>query len=291
MPSNPWTSNDDLALLGKLREAVAGSDFDASVFLGEGHKALGMIANAATRIYTAWKAARNLNWSKAAAALADARKGGFVPKAKTTAQGWLELQYGWLPLVKDAYAGAQFLGYSLNAPLQFTVNVSRKVKRDVNPLGNTRYQEATYVVRKRIKAILKERNVVALSGLTDPATLAWELLPYSFVIDWFLPIGQYLSARGLAQALDGTFITSTKSVCHVKNPYKYADVVVIFPNDFYYDRGSFDRAVTNSLVVPRPSFKSLGQAASWKHAANAVALLTQKAKRPDFTIPRARLFT
>jgi hypothetical protein len=31
-------------------------------------------------------------------------------------------------------------------------------------------------------------------GLLNPLSLAWELLPYSFVIDWFLPIGDYLAA-------------------------------------------------------------------------------------------------
>jgi hypothetical protein len=31
-------------------------------------------------------------------------------------------------------------------------------------------------------------------GLTNPALLAWELVPFSFVLDWLLPIGDWLSS-------------------------------------------------------------------------------------------------
>lgn len=31
-------------------------------------------------------------------------------------------------------------------------------------------------------------------GVTNPASLAWELLPFSFVVDWFLPVGDFLSS-------------------------------------------------------------------------------------------------
>jgi hypothetical protein len=31
-------------------------------------------------------------------------------------------------------------------------------------------------------------------GITNPALVAWELLPWSFVVDWFLPIGNFISS-------------------------------------------------------------------------------------------------
>lgn len=31
-------------------------------------------------------------------------------------------------------------------------------------------------------------------GLTNPAAIAWELVPFSFVVDWFIPIGNFLNS-------------------------------------------------------------------------------------------------
>lgn len=40
------------------------------------------------------------------------------------------------------------------------------------------------------------------SGLANPAAILWELMPYSFVIDWSLPIGNYLQAASSTRGLD-----------------------------------------------------------------------------------------
>lgn len=37
-------------------------------------------------------------------------------------------------------------------------------------------------------------DMPARFGLVNPLEVAWELLPFSFVADWFLPIGGYLNA-------------------------------------------------------------------------------------------------
>jgi hypothetical protein len=39
-----------------------------------------------------------------------------------------------------------------------------------------------------------DRALLAQTGIDNPALLAWELLPYSFVVDWFLPVGNYLQS-------------------------------------------------------------------------------------------------
>lgn len=40
----------------------------------------------------------------------------------------------------------------------------------------------------------EDRARLAQTGIDNPALLAWELLPYSFVVDWFLPVGNYLES-------------------------------------------------------------------------------------------------
>lgn len=277
---NGWNSNHDIALLGKLREAVAGSDFNAGVFLGEGREALSMITNAATRIAKALRAVKKGNFPQAAEFLTKGTT-RHLGSRKVTANNWLELQYGWLPLLKDAEGGAQFLAHQMSVPLQHVVKVSVLAGGRVSNSWSHGQISTSYAYqRKRIKCILKEKDVIALSGLTDPLSVAWELVPYSFVVDWFIPIGNYLAARGLSQSLSGTFVTSTKF-------YRKAEGFIIKPGSakWWETDGrqmsqkleiiSFERSISTTLAVPRPSVKPLSQVFSWKRAANAVALLSQ----------------
>ncbi len=279
-PSVPWTSNDTNSLIGKLREKVAGSDFNAGVFLGEGREALSMIATNATKIFTALTRLRRGNFVGATEALTGVRRRGRTFRNdKDIASQWLELQYGWLPLLADVKGGAEFLAHNLNFPLQQVVRVRMRVEKtkptwatsspSTSKMGNVQINSYG-----QIKAILKEKDVAQLSGLLDPLSVAWELVPYSFVIDWFLPIGDWLQNRGLASALTGTFVTSRIDRLNCSNLIGQGGWT--FTGSTYsQERIITSRSVSSSLDVPFPTVKGLEEAVSWKRAANAVALLTQ----------------
>lgn len=273
-----WNSNNELKLIDKLREKVAGSDFNAAIFLGEGKEALNMITNAATRIYQGYRAARRGDFKRARAYLVNGTERSMLGR-KSAANNWLELQYGWLPLLKDAEGAVQFLAHHLYHPLQFIVRVgSLPVGGLVNTPSpsNTRWASASTTTRGSIKAILTEKaSAPKLLGFHDPASLAWELLPYSFVLDWFLPIGSYLSARGLSQSLTGTFVSSTVKKTRCSGIVAVNPGLTISGATYTYEANSLKRVVSTTLQVPVPTMKSFNQAFSWKRAANAVALLSQ----------------
>lgn len=278
-PTWKWVPNDDIALAGKLRTGVAGSDFNLGVFLGEGTKALDMMAGAASGIFGAYGAARKGNFGLAAKMLLDRSRTG-PPKRKVVANNWLELQYGWLPLVNDVYEGAIFLAHHLNVPLQKVYRVSRRVSGHSYQIGNTSawsFEGVNVVESKQIKAIIREKNVVGLSGLVDPLPVLWELLPYSFIIDWFIPIGNYLAGRGLASSIEGTFVTSYYRLFDSGKPRLKAPLVYNSgSNAFKYKKIILDRSVSSSLNIPLPTVKPLGDVPSWKRAANGIALGIQK---------------
>jgi hypothetical protein len=303
-------SSAQLVALGRLRDAVAGSDFNLGVTLGESREAFSLITDAATRIYKAYREVRRGNVVKAKLIFADnpynkhvtfrrvqkppagvgaangllalqGAKSKLLGHPKDVAQNWLELQYGWLPLLKDVENAAQFLAHHYNVPLQKVVRVSAKTKLgggySSSSPSNVVPAEIRAVEKVRIKAILREKNVAMLAGLTDPLSIAWELTPYSFVADWFIPIGNWLQARQLSSALEGTFVTSVK---------RYSEIVGLKSTNLgnqgdipaYRDRTvGYDRSVSSTLQVPLPSFKSFGKAASPKHCLNAVALLVGNA--------------
>lgn len=278
-PTWKWVPNDDIALLGKLRSGVAGSDFNLGVFLGEGTKALDMMFGAASGIFGAYGAARQGNFGLAAKRLLD-RSRASPPKKKVVANNWLELQYGWLPLVNDVYEGAIFLAHHLNVPLQKVIRVGRRVSGQNYSIGNTfawTFDDVKIKESKQIKAILREKNVVGLSGLSDPLPILWELLPYSFIIDWFIPVGNYLSARGLASSIEGTFVTSYYRYFESGRPVLKSPLVYNNGrNEYRFKNIILDRQVSTSLQVPLPNVKPLGDVPSWRRAANGIALGIQK---------------
>lgn len=280
--TNPWTANDTIALQGKLREKIVGSDFDMSVFLGEGREALAMIGNAAVRVRKALSAVRRGNVIGAANHLLVQN----APKTKklaigkrSVAENWLELQYGWLPLLQDAHGAACALAQQLNEPAVQTYRVRLRKRKTctVNSATITKGGDWFYFGETRAQLIAKltEVNVPALNGLADPSTLVWELLPYSFVADWFIPIGSYLSARGLANAVTGTFVTTlTVREMFECNALLPGGLYEMFIQPNYRSTNlTVNRTVSTSLQTPRPEFKTLDKVVSWKRAANAVALL------------------
>lgn len=286
-PLDSWDSNDDLKLIGKLRERIAGSDFNLAVFLGEGREALAMIANSALRIRKALTAVRRFDLPGAMKALATTRppqKWMNRNSKDAVANNWLELQYGWLPLLKDAEGGAQFLAKYLEFPYVQRYRARSKKPHHLIPTTTSpaydyddRCSQTTYA---QIIAYVEEVDPVGLSGLLDPATLAWELLPYSFVVDWFLPIGDFLSARGLSSSIKATYVKTV--TFKERSRYNWVGSVnglwttsVNTDIPYVYRQTQMTRTVSTSLDIPLPRVKSLKEAYSWKRTANAVALLAQ----------------
>lgn len=331
-----WNSNDDLRLMNKLKERLSGSDFNASVSLGEGAQTLKLIADTAIRIRKALIHLRRGDIAGTARSLLDGtsrrplkpydtmgRVVGATPEMLS--RHWLELQYGWKPLLSDCEAAAQMLAHQLSVPLEMKVTqsltkrVAGHVRTDIenyygspqtyikppgiwvnnDPKCRTWRTTWNRLERKRKTVIMTERpSTWAVLGLTDPAQVLWELTPWSFVADWFIPIGQYLDARGLGSIYVGTWVESYKKVGVASGP------VITTTSGFWsqssgpqyvkrelgtMEKGpseggvgmckyvSYSRTVnTSGPSVPLPTFKPLAKVASWQHCANAVALLTQQ---------------
>lgn len=276
--TDTWTNNDYIALCGKLRQSILGSDFHAGNFIAEGHQALEMIANSATRIYQSYKALRKGNIQKAARHLTNASfKGKKLPSTgnarQDLANNWLELQYGWLPLLSDAHTGAQALGNVMGKSLQQTYSAqSRKEATVILPAG-VAFSVAMGFTRYRIKARVREVNFPSLFGLMDPLGVAWEITPFSFVADWFIPISGFLEARMMNNSVTAVYI-------HSKLFRTQASGVTLYggyhgSSGYRSETFIFNRMITTDLNVPLPNFKPLSAVPSWKRAANAVALVSQ----------------
>jgi len=216
------------------------------------------------------------------------------PAARAVAQTVLEIQYGWRPLIDDVYDGAVWLAAKLQKPMvhRLSTRLQRTATVDLRPDVLYSYKNQQVSVRKQIVAYFSEGKADTSLNLMNPAEVAWELLPWSFVVDWFIPIGEYLQARGVASSVSGTFVTTTKTQAKFwgrnVNMGSYASCnEVTWIWDFLGIEESWyqtlvQRRVSSSLNVPTPEFKPLGKVASFEHCVNALALLgSVMFKKPD----------
>lgn len=287
--NDPWNSNDQLKLNSKIRSKISGSSFNAGVFLGEGKKSLELITGTATRLYKGYQAARRGNFSAAAEFLTQGYRRRPQKAPKVAASSWLELQYGWFPLLQDIEEGAHFLAHHFSAPLQHRtscVYYAGGVKPDQGlktAIINSTHsyfcaRGAPVSSSRKLTAFYTEINPVELSGLGDVASIAWETLPYSFLFDWVIPVGSYLDSRGLNQQLKATYVITARIEQNVYGPILPRNGSTIDPqydqDDGFQREVQFSRsAILADLPMPLPEVKPLNKILSWQHAANAVALL------------------
>ncbi len=278
-----WNSNDDLSLLSKLAAEVRGHSFDLGINIAEASKTYGSILGNLKTIGSALLSLKHGNIPEALRTLGSNQRSSKRVIAKDLTGRWLETQYAFLPLVDQAYQSAKALE-SLTGLRRYRFSARSRTKREVvndspSPTGYTFPTSWSY--SKKILAELHEEISVARSlGLTNPAAVAWEVVPYSFVVDWFIPIGTYLGVWGVIPALTGRFLTIERAggkAMPISNGVPGGSFWLIRQTRQYRaDTFSLKRAVSSSLSVPMPTFKSVPKALSPRHLLNAVALIHQR---------------
>lgn len=178
-------------------------------------EAVDSITGVALRIANAAKACKNRQWTLMARSLGVTLKRDF--KHTNPARVWLEYQYGLGPLCADVYT---ICNQPYPEPVR-VVTASHSVNWDVvdnkavsssirSPQGHRRF-EAKLKCRGLVHA---GGPVVAASslGLTNPALYVWEALPFSFVIDWWQPIGPYIDLLGQMGTMTVTDASVTATI-------------------------------------------------------------------------------
>lgn len=120
---------------------------------------------------------------------------------------WLQYQYGWKPLVDDIHGMWEVSRDGLIYPQ--LIRVVREVTSNYssNKISHRNYYVDMKVVHKD-KCVLYAKlgdSFLAFAQnaqVLNPASLGWEVIPYSFVLDWFVPVGNYLDALTASAGLD-----------------------------------------------------------------------------------------
>ncbi len=113
-------------------------------------------------------------------------------------------------------------------------------------------------------------------GLANPAIVVWELIPFSFVVDWFVTVGQFLENGSAWLGLTvtkpyttygGTRLLTKTDVNVYDYPQKWSSAAKIH----YVARRL---SILESAIIVKPQ-----RLWGWQRAANAAAVTSQLVRR------------
>jgi hypothetical protein len=299
-PPNVSATDINLAR-GRFLEKCKGTQrpFMAGVFLGELRETLNMIRHPLSGLYKS-----QLLFSKRVKKLSERRlifrtrqelsSANFATKRKkmgVLSDLWLESVYGWRPLLADIDDGISAISrYWYSIPTIHVVNHyetwDKSFLRNNTSVGpftaiaetehinryQVRHSGAVKVYPQDVKTALGA-NYKSIGTLLDVVPTVWELIPYSFLIDYFVNVGEILEAStfiksDLAWACEVT--RSTNTVTQTVTPQSPGPgySFIQYGSPFQASGTKFDRHSYSGAYVPTLSFHG----PSFMHGINIAAL-------------------
>lgn len=207
----------------------------------------------------------------------------------------LEGQFGWVPLQQDIHA-------SLNTVCQEALDVPRFVSGRgraswnvseyddgsnpaTSPHQNIQWNGSS---RTTVNALVRVSNPNAYLlnrlGLVNPALVAWDLVPWSFVVNMFVNTNQLISSVTDFVGLELSDMSTTQSATMSRTEMQFGNLVTIdgrkvqFPGSCLTEhRNRYKYRTVGGFPPVVPEFKV--PKLDWNLAVIASSLLLQKASR------------
>jgi len=184
--------------ISKMRER-AGFGID----LAQSRQAITMIAGRLGQIYRFSRDLRKGNLKKAVDHLKMNRKHkeAFLRSStKSFSKNFLEAHFGWAPLIADIHDGLAVLTNPVKDKIVHGSNHAAPVTLRGSYISDSQWKDVgvqQFAVRTRVSAGIRVTNpnlgLLAQLGLTNPLSVAWDAIPFSFVADWFINVSQVLN--------------------------------------------------------------------------------------------------
>jgi hypothetical protein len=208
-----WSSADETKLLQKLMAAVKDHQFDAGVSLAEVDK---LASSTVGLVKTLGLGAVDLckgdfaNFARRFGASPPTRGKQRKLRLLDVPGRFLEMTYCWMPVVNDLFEIGQAFESLSNGPRGHRYKVSRRIRSEEVDSSYIKFPKRKLEARRKyIYEAYEELSALRQMGLANPLTIIWERIPWSFVIDWVLPIGSYLQLIGEVPFLRGRFLQTS----------------------------------------------------------------------------------
>lgn len=267
--SDPNAGKVKQGAINKFMTELNDNRVDLLMLFAERKKTIDMVANRIWQAYYFLRALKKGNLDKAIRIAkngkADSKKGAGIN---------LELQYGWLQLTGDLHKlctkpMVPIPSRRLKVPYGRPWGDNEKI---ICPPGTDNaagtsvwFGKTAYTVIADIELDMPFIASASTLGLTNPAFVAWDALPWSLVVDWFLPIGPWLETMS---ALDG-FIVKDKLLCEKTRFESYNETD---SGNAHFKQRTWNRTKSFDLKY-RPLLKN---PLSIMHALNGISMIRQK---------------
>jgi len=307
VPPNPITDSE-VAL--KLIKRAKGNQFATPVFLAEAGKTSSMVYQRAMSIVKLFVEVKKGNFRyffdnlHVTVSLSKSKKRRLVRKwnkrylqdsSKSAANAVLEYSYGWVPFMLEVRSAVNTLMDVVDRPENRVSRIAVKLERKLSPTVTLKDTwdfgiHGLYRIN-RTDVVTHSRNAVwrftpsnldlpARFGLVNLAEVVWELVPLSFVADWFFPIGDYLGALDVPYRFShagGTYGARTEVVSTyvLANPSVFSTAVFEGATGGATYRVSVSRTPMLTIPLPKLSEFSFQPELGTQRVMSAAALLRQ----------------
>jgi len=268
----------------QLRKKLVDASVSIGMMFAEYRQTAAMFTDFSSRLLGAYRAIRSGDPYRVYSILT---RGGRLPKgwkrrwsreiSRSASESWLAFQYGIKPLISDL-AGAIDEYYKARSVIPLIRRVSFRlpekgcsdtVRSGVLNDYTDDFAHVSLVGRLTCFAEF-ESDIGAFDqtaqrlGLTNPALLLWELIPWSFVIDWFLNVGEFLAACESVKGLKRVGI-------HVTSKYQK-----VSSRMYQGGLGTAKEVQSKRLfysALPAPTLNFGKGLSSWQRSVSALALI------------------
>lgn len=185
----------------------------------------------------------------------------------------LETIFGWMPLLQDVQKACQTVIQQADTSQFVSVAASSQAVHTASI--DTIYASARVSYSAKVTLTNQNAWLAERAGLLNPVAVAWDLVPWSFVVNMFVNtaslVNQITDFTGLSIS-DASLTTTVKNraLRHAETPYGV----------FHQSTIGFDKRRRTDLVLPpRPGLSFRLPDANWSTAAMAASLFIQRFSR------------
>jgi len=284
-PSVTWNNNDEISLINKVQGQLDGGvGFHLGVSLAEADQTFRMIRDNARRFRRIGESLVAGDINKAFRVALNGSSAHHIRGLrglKTASDNYLLFMFGVIPLVDSVIDAARHYGYKAARARVIRVSAKREIEASVaGPSHGFWTQRGSTTIKGQVIAYIDTNELTDEEGAFDLPSILWERLPYSFVVDWWFNVGNYLTALHTSRLTSGSRFCRTQTTRVKIGDYGTGSIYSISPiSPSSLSVVQVERNISSVLAVPPPRMKPLLHPKSevmLTHALEAVALITKK---------------